>query len=205
MTDLYETLGIHKGATKSQIKAAWRKLAKSHHPDKGGDPETFKQVKEAYEVLSDDDRRKLYDETGSIHSAVNNKEAEMYGVLVQLVTQVIDQVSDVDNLDLISAVKKVLKDGISQGERQIRNNDRSIAKRRSVIEKLTCSDGPNILTEALQGQIEQFEKSTKDIQEQLGNNQTMIGMIEKYQYSFTSGSHWSSSYYQSSTTTFSLT
>lgn len=61
---LYEKLGVNKGATAADIKKAFRKLALEHHPDKGGDPEEFKKIQKAYEVLSDDQRRGLYDATG---------------------------------------------------------------------------------------------------------------------------------------------
>ncbi len=57
----YDTLGVSKDASKDQIKKAYRKLAMKEHPDKGGDPEKFKKISEAYEVLSDDDKRQQYD------------------------------------------------------------------------------------------------------------------------------------------------
>ena len=51
----YEVLGIQKGASKDDIKKAFRTLAHKYHPDKaGGDPSKFKEVSEAYQVLSDD-------------------------------------------------------------------------------------------------------------------------------------------------------
>ncbi len=62
--DYYDTLGIKKGATKADIKKAYRTAAKKHHPDKGGDQEQFKKVNEAYETLSDDNKRAQYDRFG---------------------------------------------------------------------------------------------------------------------------------------------
>lgn len=66
--DYYETLGVNKGADKDAIKRAYRKLAKKYHPDtNAGNPhaeEMFKDVTEAYNVLSDEKKRKLYDEFG---------------------------------------------------------------------------------------------------------------------------------------------
>ncbi len=61
---LYEKLGIPKEASKDDIKKAFRKLSLEHHPDKGGDEEKFKEISNAYDVLSDDDKRKNYDMTG---------------------------------------------------------------------------------------------------------------------------------------------
>lgn len=58
----YEVLGINKDATESEIKKAYHKLAIKNHPDKGGDPEQFKKVAEAYEILTK--RKQEYDMFG---------------------------------------------------------------------------------------------------------------------------------------------
>ena len=63
-TNYYDTLGVKKDASADEIKRAFRKLARKYHPDAGGDEEKFKQVNEAYEVLSDAEKRKQYDEYG---------------------------------------------------------------------------------------------------------------------------------------------
>ena len=66
--DYYEVLGISKTATEDEIKKAYRKLARKHHPDVNpGDKsaeDKFKEINEAYEVLSDADKRKRYDQLG---------------------------------------------------------------------------------------------------------------------------------------------
>lgn len=67
--DYYETLGVAKTATEAEIKSAFRKLARKHHPDVAKDKKTaeekFKQINEAYEVLSDPQKRAKYDQLGA--------------------------------------------------------------------------------------------------------------------------------------------
>ena len=63
-TELYDTLGVAPDATIGEIKKAYRKLALIHHPDKGGDENTFKKITAAYEMLKDDEKRKMYDNFG---------------------------------------------------------------------------------------------------------------------------------------------
>ncbi|XP_018121575.1 dnaJ homolog subfamily C member 5 [Xenopus laevis] len=78
-TSLYTVLGLHKGASPDDIKKAYRKLALKYHPDKNPDnpeaAEKFKEINSAHSTLSDENRRKIYDEYGSMGLYV----AEQFG------------------------------------------------------------------------------------------------------------------------------
>ncbi|TJX51591.1 molecular chaperone DnaJ, partial [Soehngenia saccharolytica] len=63
-TKYYEVLGVSKTAAADELKKAYRKAAIKNHPDKGGDPEKFKELAQAYEVLSDPEKREIYDQYG---------------------------------------------------------------------------------------------------------------------------------------------
>ncbi len=65
--DYYDILGVARGATADEVKKAFRKLARKHHPDAGGSEEKFKEINEAYEVLSDAEKRKQYDQFGQYY------------------------------------------------------------------------------------------------------------------------------------------
>jgi len=64
----YDILGIKKNASSDEVKKAFRRLARKHHPDAGGEEEKFKQINEAYEVLSDPEKRTQYDQYGQYFS-----------------------------------------------------------------------------------------------------------------------------------------
>lgn len=72
--DYYEILGVSRDATKEEIKRAYRRLALKYHPDKSSDPdaeEKFKEISEAYAVLSDDEKRRQYDMFG--HAGIDSQ------------------------------------------------------------------------------------------------------------------------------------
>lgn len=62
--DYYKILGVSSSATPEEIKKAYRKLAHKYHPDKGGDEKKFKEINEAYQILSDKDKKSQYDRFG---------------------------------------------------------------------------------------------------------------------------------------------
>src|ERR671937_1067708 len=69
--DYYEVLGVQKNASKEEVKNAYRKLALQYHPDRNkaaGSEDKFKEISEAYAVLSDDEKRKRYDTYGHVGS-----------------------------------------------------------------------------------------------------------------------------------------
>src|SRR3989344_5339556 len=76
----YDILGVDRKASKDEIKKAFRTLAHKYHPDKkGGDADKFKEVNEAYTVLSDDQKRAQYDMYGQTFAGANTGGAGGFG------------------------------------------------------------------------------------------------------------------------------
>ena len=63
--DYYKTLGVNRNASQDEIKKAFKKQAMKHHPDKGGDANTFQQINEAYETLGNTNKKQQYDMFGT--------------------------------------------------------------------------------------------------------------------------------------------
>ncbi len=66
MKNYYQVLGVDKSASPEEIKKAYYKLAHKYHPDKGGDEKKFKEISEAYQVLSNKDKKAQYDKFGRV-------------------------------------------------------------------------------------------------------------------------------------------
>jgi len=101
--NLYDELGVYSNATGSEIKKAYKRKAQKNHPDKEtGSVGKFKQIAHAYAVLSNDQRRKKYDECGD-ESEVPNEQAELITMLSQLFITFIDSGKKGNIVDLVIA------------------------------------------------------------------------------------------------------
>lgn len=71
MKNYYKILGVEKNASKDEIKQAFRKLAIENHPDKGGSTEKFQEIQEAYEILGNEEKKRVYDSGGTHNGNIN--------------------------------------------------------------------------------------------------------------------------------------
>ncbi len=122
--DYYQLLGIDKKASKEEIKKAFRKLAHQYHPDKkGGNEAKFKEVSEAYSVLSDDKKRAEYDAYGRVFSGGAGPQQDQSGAEGFDFSQFGGADFDVDLNDIFGGFSDIFGGG---GRRQVRGRDISI-------------------------------------------------------------------------------
>jgi DnaJ family protein A protein 2 len=77
---LYERLGLNRDADTQEIRKAYLKLSKTEHPDKGGNEDRFKSIQQAYEVLSNDESKNFYDQTGQIPGEEQSMQGHGHGI-----------------------------------------------------------------------------------------------------------------------------
>lgn len=108
MKDLYEVLGVARDATPDEIKAAYIRAAKIHHPDRGGDREQFQELERANAVLSDPDKRKRYDQTGDPAGKAKTPEEGAIDLLASFMEQLCKPESEEDltRLDVVQALRE---------------------------------------------------------------------------------------------------
>lgn len=119
--DLYAILGVPLEASVADIRKAYRKMAKSAHPDAGGSPDRFALVKLAHDVLTDPERRKTYDETGEIKTPEPDQtEAQAMNVVTGVINSVLGQLGgrEPGEIDIL----KIAGDSVRANTRQVIQN-----------------------------------------------------------------------------------
>jgi DnaJ-class molecular chaperone len=129
MKSFYEILGVAADATADVLKKAYRKLAKEHHPDVGGDEKVFKEIQHAYDVLSDPEKRERYDRGENVDQAEQSKETIAKQYLCQLFEQCIEKWGF--TRDPFKEMKKSVQTNIEELKRNIKTEE----KKRDKFEK----------------------------------------------------------------------
>lgn len=115
MTDHYSELGVPKGASKAEIRRAYRKRAQNAHPDReGGDADAMSRINAAYACLSDDSKLARYDQTGCDDTHVQTLEEKAIGRLSLMVASYSNQMPE--DGDLVCVMKAQLQIGSAQAQ-----------------------------------------------------------------------------------------
>lgn len=183
MTDLYAELGVPKDADRAEIRAAYKRKAQKHHPDKvGGDDTAWKSIERAYAVLSDDSRRDRYDACGE-DSATPPVEILARNYVLQNFMSLLQQEVEYSEVDLISTLKlQVEKDigNVQRAENQARSKLNRLLKLQG---KITCTRGDNMFETPLHTAIVTVEKALRDHVDSLEMLQTAATMLRPYHQS----------------------
>lgn len=164
MNNPYKILGVRKNAKIENIKKAFRKLSKKHHPDKGGDEKEFQKINDAWEILKDPEKRAHYDKTGEAQSAINED-----SLAVQLIIEIFSKwLNDMDkkgsgffgrslNIDLVKFIKTEIKDMISEVKEFKKAKERTIHRLNKIREK--CKGGFDVIIDV---KIEDYKREIEN-------------------------------------------
>ena len=180
--NLYDILGLSKSATLEEIKAKYKSLAQQHHPDKGGDPDLFKKIKHAYEVLSDPINRKRYDTTGHYDDGPNIQ-TEALDHLSNLFFKLVPTINaDLDDLVLI------MKNDGRQEKEDVNNNinacNNHIQKLNKIINKIKkkSNSGENFLKMFAENQLKMVHNELQNLKKRIAVLDIVIEILEDYHY-----------------------
>ncbi|MEM7398219.1 MAG: DnaJ domain-containing protein [Pseudomonadota bacterium] len=126
MIDLYRVLGIKRTAPRKDIHKAYRKKAKTAHPDGGGTVEAFNQLVVAYSVLSDEGRRAHYDETGEVETPQpENLDGGAIEIIAEKLGLVIHAEQDLASLDVGALIEQAIRDDIAGRKASVAHQQRA--------------------------------------------------------------------------------
>lgn len=188
----YTTIGVSQDATPEEIKKSYRDRSKELHPDaNNGDDKGFAELAKAYEVLSDPERRKKYDETGDDSS--NNDAAQVSSIIANLTVVFLDH-EDVKTKSLTEFIKKAINEQLKGGNDAIKKAEKEIenatnAKNRIKREK----EGHNLILSVLENKIQESTSAIirhkaaillfKKVLEEIGAYSYLVDSQEERRYS----------------------
>ena len=186
--DPYKTLRVKRDATHEEIRQAHRKLAMKHHPDRGGDPAKFAAVDRAWKCLGDPARRAHYDSTGDLGDAVSVEITEVMDVLVPCLFEAIQSLGRQGATPKDNDLVQHMRAGIANNKRELGEksaaNQMGMGLIREAMGRFTCTDGENLLENAMLVQLERMEAQERWFAKQLDKMQTALTWLAKYSYRF---------------------
>jgi curved DNA-binding protein CbpA len=175
VSDLYRVLGVGRGAAQDDLRRAYRRKAKTSHPDSGGSVGAFGEIATAYAVLSDPERRERYDLTGEIDPPrADTLDASAIEVIAQKLGLIIHAEQDVTALDIGALIEGAIREDMAQRRANIASHSRAIERttklRARVKRKANGQD--NMLAKVL----DWHEASVKD---QIKKNEAAVSSLER--------------------------
>jgi curved DNA-binding protein CbpA len=181
MRKLYETLDVSEDATAEEIKKAYRKLSSKHHPDKNPDDveatQRFQSIKEAYECLSDPERRQIYDETGDKTVDTGNPAEDL---LVHLVNELIDKLDTMD--ETFQKLRSVIDEMLVEVDARRRENVAKLESLQRKLEKFKyMGKGVNFIEAIIKDKIVETNHELATIDEAEVAAKAVREMLQDYQ------------------------
>jgi curved DNA-binding protein CbpA len=173
--DLYKILGLKRSAPRKDIHKAYRKKAKSAHPDAGGSVEAFNQLVVAYSVLSDEGRRSHYDQTGEVEAPQpDNLDGGAIEIIAEKLGLVIHAEQDLAALDVGALIELAIQDDITARKASVTHQQRAgerLSKLRALIKRKGEGEGD------LVGRVLDWHEVA--IQGKIKKNEGMIRHLER--------------------------
>lgn len=172
----YEILEIEIEATSEEVKKAYRKLSMKHHPDQGGDETKFIEINLSYRILSDPEKRKIYDRDGII---MDESPEYINNVIKSRLASILESWLDAKLKGEKVPMKQFFQQGLDRAISQIKNANadfnRKIEKLKHIRENVTCKAESNMLYHMIDERLKTLHMS---IEHNKKEEQIFIGLKE---------------------------
>lgn len=179
--DPFKILGVERDATIKEIKQKYKQLANLHHPDKGGDEETFKLINLAYDILSDPIKRQNYLDSGvfyndsTVHNDAKNKVEHLFLHFFSNHNPMMD--------DLLFMIIREIENQNQNVNNNIIQCKGAISKLKLVKSKIHLKEGvENILENAINKTLENWNLDIVRMDRELKVNEVAINILKNYHY-----------------------
>lgn len=180
--DPYKMLGVERDADEQAIKLAYRKAAKSVHPDSGGDAEQFARLQAAFELLKDPVRRKVYDDTGYDPQMADAKDLKGLMMIETLVNDFILDEREPGSFDPVAAMRRKLSDDILKSRFHILELERHRARVRKHLDRLGRKPDTDVLGSMLRARSQSIADAIRQAETQIEVIEQAYTMLEGYSY-----------------------
>jgi curved DNA-binding protein CbpA len=188
MRNLYEVLGIGSLAEASEIRAAYRKRAKTLHPDIGGSAEAFSELQGAYAILSDPQKREQYDRDGTIDNQVNNERAliieHVAKMLDNYMAQFVNGSDSVIQVDIVEAMRDQISDQIADISKAVAKMQSAAEKLEKFAERFSAKKGKSILRMAAEAKAAAIRGSIPIRSRELDKLEQVLELLDDQEFRF---------------------
>ena len=185
MIDLYQLLGLKRAATREEVRKAYRRKAKSSHPDSGGSEEAFNALTAAHDVLADAKRRERYDSTGEIEQArPDNFDGSAIEVIAQKLGMIIHAEQELTSLDIGAVIEQAIREDIALRKSSIANQRRAVERAAALRARVKrkANNADNMLARVLDWHESSAQDHAKKNEEAVRAMERALEILEGYSF-----------------------
>lgn len=182
MIDPYVILGVERNADDEAIRAAYRQLAKSTHPDSGGDAEAFLRAQKAHELLLDPLRRKVFDATGYDPELADPADLQGLLAIEKLVNDIVLDEREPGSFDPLVGMRAALANDIRKARFHVSEMEGHGARIGRHLQRLGTRPATDVLGYMLRARIDAIHKAISTTLSQIKAAERALEMLENYSY-----------------------
>lgn len=194
ITDPYEELGVDRSASTDEINLAYRKQARRHHPDKGGEREKFERIGTAVAILRDPEKRAKFDRDGTVDDRPEQDErAQAFGLINGHLGAIVNEYvqsgfapeKNPEALDVIKVVRTMLHIELEQAQGMVAIGKKHAALLKRMKRRLTRrknATGADLITAAIDQQMANSQRQVEAITEGLELHKRAIELLDDYSF-----------------------
>jgi DnaJ-class molecular chaperone len=181
---LYEDLEVDKGATPETIKKAFRKKAKQTHPDNGGKSDEFRTIAKAYNILSDEEKRKRYDngENPDNINQSNTHEQRVLNIVFSIFNNIVDQNIDLVHHNLFELMRQSIRANQQNFKSEKDRNQNNIERYNNILKRIKKKDKSTLFIQLLDDKIKGCNAIIIQLDENINVCDDALKLIEECEY-----------------------